>query len=99
MAAPFQIHVSLYSVVLDSTLDNLIRSNDPNTKRLLITRVRSHLAATPTEFNFTVQSEELITLTHTYAEQYVHDLCGDVDIYFAIASGRYFVPNRISLIA
>ena len=96
MTAPFQIHVSLHSVALDNTLDNLIRSNDPNTKRLLNARVRSHLATAPTEFNFTVNAEELVTLAHTYAEQYVHDLCGDVDTYFAIANGRYFVPNRIS---
>jgi hypothetical protein len=93
---PFQIRVSFHSVVLDSALDSLIISHaSPNTRRRLKNDISRRLVAGQKTFNYTIHSTELVRLSHDYGEQYVENLCVDVDRFFALENRRYTGPDRI----
>jgi hypothetical protein len=97
----FEIEGTLYSISMDSSLDRLVRSNDPSLQKMVEDRIKTLMQADGRPFRFTLARNDFRRQTHVYGEQYVADASADLDQYFDIVNGRLFarsVPTQLAVL-
>jgi len=95
------IEGTLYSISMDSSLDRLVRSNDPSLQKMVEDRIKALMNAGGRAFRHTIPRNEFRRLVHFYGEQYVADASSDLDQYFDIVNGRLFarsVPTQLAVL-
>ena len=97
----YTITLAIYYIKMDSDLDQLTRSSDPYTQKVVEKEVTELLKRKCQNLDFKVSREELKLFGLQYGEQYVADPCDDLDRYFDITNGRLLsrtVPTRMALL-
>ena len=95
------IEGTLYSISMDSSLDRLVRSNDPSLQKMVEDRIKALMNAGGRAFRYTLPRDDFKHLTHFYGEQYVVDASADLEQYFDIINGRLFarsVPTQLAVL-
>src|SRR5712691_3999267 len=90
---------TVYSVTMDSSLDRLVRSNDPSLQKMVEEKIRIVLRGGGSRFQYTLSRSDFTRLTHLYGEQYVADPGADLDQYLDIINGRLLccsVPTQLA---
>jgi hypothetical protein len=95
------VECTVYTVVMDSSLDRLVRSNDPTLRKMVEEKIRTSLRGGGSLFQYALSGSEFTCLAHLYGEQYVADPRADLDQYFDIVNGRLFsrsVPTHLAVL-
>jgi hypothetical protein len=97
----YTLSVTLFDLVVDASIDRLIRSSDPYLRNLLQQEVGRHTHSPVKTFRWALTDSRVNTLVHLYGEQYVENPCTEIDRYFDILNRRLFsrpIPTQMAVL-